>query len=131
MSNWSKLELAYDSDNPEAEAKHAKKLAEKNKKAERDAALKKAYKYYEYTKIHHTDNIIKIRAAARAFIDVLKHYEDNKSNAGTIKAIHEYIIDDLNRNFLKNLNSNAKGLAAAKATRKKHNNIQNYLLYTS
>ena len=134
MSNWKdRDDLAYDSDNPEAEEKHAKKLAEKNKNAKMRAALNKALKYYEYTKIHHNNKINTIRAAASALIDALKPYAANRNNAGTIKKIHELINSEyknhpLNRKFLKNLKNNAKGLADAEATLQKHyNNMEEKL----
>jgi len=132
MSNWrGRVGLPYDSEEEDKKKQHNKKLAEERTKAERDAALNKAYNHYENTKIHHTKNIIKIRAAARALIVALKAYKGISGNAGTINAINGIIKDELNKIFLKNLNSNAKGLAAAEATRKKHNNNLNYAMYTS
>jgi lysozyme family protein len=136
MANWHKRGIYPDSDDEEETRKLGETQAEERKIAEMRAALNKAHKHYEHTKIHHNENINKIRAAARAFIAALKPYAGNRNNANTIKKIHELINSEykshpLNRNFLKNLKSNAKGLAAAEATRKKHNNNQNYLLYTS
>jgi len=115
MSNWKDHpDLAYDSDDQEAMKKHHNKLAKERTKAEMRAALNKARNHYEQTKINHPTDINKIRTAARALIVALKPYADNSSNASTIKEINKIIKDQLNRNFLKNLNSNAKGLAAAK-----------------
>jgi lysozyme family protein len=131
MANWHGRGNYPDSDDEEGMQKLNKKHAENRTKAERREALNKAHKKYENTKIEYSTDINKIRTAARALIAALKPYAANSSNASTIKAIHEYIRDDLNRNFLKNLKSNAKGLAAAEATKKKHNNNLNYAMYTS
>ena len=131
MANWHGRGNYPDSDDEEGMEKLRETHRKNRMKAEREAALNKAHAAYENTKIHHSEDINKIRAAARALISALKPYAANSSNASTIREINSHINNELNKIFLKNLNSNAKGLAAAAATKKKHNNNLNYNMYHS